>query len=91
MSNSPRNLCPTCGSTLHAPKPRRKRVIACEGGCGTTWLGGGRGRPRRWCERCYPKHRKRLRNGYGWPAEPLGRSRLLTVNELRQFELPGAA
>lgn len=64
--------CPTCGT--HLKPPRRARRIDCEGGCGASWL-AGRGRPRRWCERCYLKHRKQLRSGYAWPAEPLGRER----------------
>jgi hypothetical protein len=50
--------CPTCGHKL--PKPRPARRIECAGGCGVWWYQGN-GRPRRWCDRCYPKHRRSIR------------------------------
>jgi hypothetical protein len=69
-------------------RKRAVRRIECEGGCGLWWFHPSPQHPTkpvRWCPRCQWKRRLLGR------TEPLGRSRLLTVNELRQFELPGAA
>lgn len=60
--------CPTCGHVLHRPRPARR--IECAGGCGRWWYAGN-GRPRRWCDRCYPKHRSEMRNMRADPAAPL--------------------
>jgi hypothetical protein len=69
-------------------RKRAVRRIECEGGCGLWWFHPSPQHPTkpvRWGPRCQWKRRLLGR------TEPLGRSRLLTVNELRQFELPGAA
>ena len=51
-----------------------------EGDCGRWWY-SERGRPVRWCPDCYRRHRANLRRGLAFPADPLGRSRLLSAAE----------
>jgi hypothetical protein len=63
-------------------RKRAVRRIECEGGCGLWWYHPSpehRTKPVRWCPRCYRVKRR----GLPFTAEPLGRSRLLTVAELK--------
>lgn len=49
--------------------PRR---IECAGGCGLWWYQARVGRPRRWCGRCYRKHKSLVNHGVAQPALPFG-------------------
>lgn len=59
--------CPTCGTNLASSRPVTRR-LSCEGGCGAWWYQTGPGRNRRFCDRCYAKHRKALRSGLAVPV-----------------------
>ncbi len=61
------------GAAVSDWTPRR---IECAGGCGLWWYQARVGRPRRWCDRCYPKHKSLVNHGVGESARPLGWWRL---------------